>query len=73
MNFLCHLLSGEVNATRYVDLAILEYLVPNYVTIVLTKPDYRCNLIGNKTINTSLPRQREDIYQGAVTHLHVPV
>ena len=39
MNFLCHLLSGEVNATRYADLAILEYLVPNYVTIVLTKPD----------------------------------
>lgn len=39
MCFLCHLISGDVNATRYVDLEILEYLVPNYFTSVLIKPD----------------------------------
>lgn len=38
-NYEFSLLSGEVNATRYVNLAILANLVPNHMTIVLNKPD----------------------------------
>jgi len=39
MSFLCHLISGEFNATRCVYLAILEYMTPKYVKSVLNKPD----------------------------------
>ena len=39
MSFLCRLISGKVNLTRCVDLAILEYMAPNYVVSVLNKPD----------------------------------
>ena len=39
MIFLCHLISGKVNATRCVYLAILEYMTHKYVKSVLIKTD----------------------------------
>jgi hypothetical protein len=39
MSFLCHLISGEFNATRCVYLANLEYITPKYVKSVINKPE----------------------------------